>query len=273
MRYQFEVSWVYNLQAYFGAQGKQRYEGFTLESPCNLLGQADQTKLPHLPQHHRAAPVSSAQAPPGRGLLEHSGDLPFFEGDVKLPEAGSNGVRGYGRAGWLRLGFHRNCGNKDRKLEILYYHPASAPSLGLRSYKTSCFNLSLASLSRLIVWHCLYPSPMSSQASERHDASSAENERKEPLLLTDTPAEEQTADKTTLAVDGGNVQLDNLGPMVINSDGTISRISNWDKLTEPERQRTIRLVTQRNAIRVQKLKENTTEQPVQKDEELYHQEL
>ncbi|KAG0140086.1 hypothetical protein CROQUDRAFT_28096, partial [Cronartium quercuum f. sp. fusiforme G11] len=52
-----------------------------------------------------------------------------------------------------------------------------------------------------------------------------------------------------------SVTLDHLGPMVINTDGTISRISDWDKLSEIEKTRTLRLVAQRNAQRITRLKE------------------
>ncbi|KAF9234596.1 hypothetical protein BU15DRAFT_8782, partial [Melanogaster broomeanus] len=42
------------------------------------------------------------------------------------------------------------------------------------------------------------------------------------------------------------VKLDNLGPMVVNSDGTLSRIANWESMTEAERDRTMRVITTRN---------------------------
>ncbi|KAF8890709.1 hypothetical protein BD779DRAFT_1438236, partial [Infundibulicybe gibba] len=42
------------------------------------------------------------------------------------------------------------------------------------------------------------------------------------------------------------IQLDELGPMVVNSDGTLSRISNWSQLTEAERDRTLRVLSARN---------------------------
>ncbi|CAH7673965.1 hypothetical protein BY996DRAFT_4564971, partial [Phakopsora pachyrhizi] len=51
-----------------------------------------------------------------------------------------------------------------------------------------------------------------------------------------------------------SVTLDHLGPMVINTDGTISRISNWANLSEIERTRTLRLVAQRNEARISRLK-------------------
>ena len=63
----------------------------------------------------------------------------------------------------------------------------------------------------------------------------------------------------------GGVKLDALGPMVVNSDGvstfpvqyqfsldrdffkqTLSRITNWNEMTETERQRTMRTLAARN---------------------------
>ena len=39
-----------------------------------------------------------------------------------------------------------------------------------------------------------------------------------------------------LGVGGGAASLDHLGPMVVGVDGSLSRIANWDKLTERERE-------------------------------------
>ncbi|TFK37579.1 hypothetical protein BDQ12DRAFT_607328 [Crucibulum laeve] len=50
-------------------------------------------------------------------------------------------------------------------------------------------------------------------------------------------------DATTLNV---VVKLDELGPLVVNSDGTLSRISNWSSMAEAERQRTLRVLSKRN---------------------------
>ncbi|KAL1408349.1 hypothetical protein Q8F55_005158 [Vanrija albida] len=56
------------------------------------------------------------------------------------------------------------------------------------------------------------------------------------------------------SLDLGNntvVKLDNLGPMIVNSDGTLSRISNWAELSDIERERTVRLlVKKRNLVRL-----------------------
>ncbi|KAF5329266.1 hypothetical protein D9619_009011 [Psilocybe cf. subviscida] len=46
------------------------------------------------------------------------------------------------------------------------------------------------------------------------------------------------------------ITLDELGPMVVNSDGTLSRIANWAQMTEAERQRTLRVLSARNKLRL-----------------------
>src|ERR1700761_9153365 len=44
-------------------------------------------------------------------------------------------------------------------------------------------------------------------------------------------------------------KLDALGPMVLNSDGTLSRIHNWSEMTQVERERTLRILGKRNQLR------------------------
>ncbi|KAH6912003.1 hypothetical protein BKA70DRAFT_1098266 [Coprinopsis sp. MPI-PUGE-AT-0042] len=77
-----------------------------------------------------------------------------------------------------------------------------------------------------------------------------------------SPAE-QSASADTLLIEGGEsatssqpitldvssqkaVKLDALGPMVVNKDGTLSRIANWQILTEHERKNTLRVLSARN---------------------------
>ncbi|PAV15583.1 hypothetical protein PNOK_0844100 [Pyrrhoderma noxium] len=53
------------------------------------------------------------------------------------------------------------------------------------------------------------------------------------------------------------LKFDQLGPMVVNSDGTLSHITNWENMTEPERERTIRVLNARNRLRLAQEKEKT----------------
>ena len=59
----------------------------------------------------------------------------------------------------------------------------------------------------------------------------------------------------TIQVDGQAVKLDSLGPMIINTDGTVSRISNWTELSETEQARSLRLIAKRNRQRTEALEE------------------
>ena len=50
------------------------------------------------------------------------------------------------------------------------------------------------------------------------------------------------------------IKMDHLGPMIVNSDGTISRISNWANMAEIEKERSLRLLAKRNNARMESLK-------------------
>ncbi|KAI1106375.1 hypothetical protein F4804DRAFT_301068 [Jackrogersella minutella] len=74
---------------------------------------------------------------------------------------------------------------------------------------------------------------------------------KTPLPL---PAPEHDGDPTKLLVGGEGVKLDHLGPLVVNEDGTMSRIANWNEMAEIERQNTLRVLGRRNKLRLDALK-------------------
>ncbi|GKT49893.1 uncharacterized protein ColSpa_10074 [Colletotrichum spaethianum] len=50
--------------------------------------------------------------------------------------------------------------------------------------------------------------------------------------------------------EGASTKLDHLGPLVVNQDGTMSRIGNWGEMTEIERRNTLRILGKRNQIRL-----------------------
>ncbi|KAH6684980.1 hypothetical protein F5X68DRAFT_192126 [Plectosphaerella plurivora] len=68
-----------------------------------------------------------------------------------------------------------------------------------------------------------------------------------PLALPST--ETATKDGPTTLTLGSTATMDALGPVVINVDGTISRINNWAELSEIERQNTMRILGKRNRER------------------------
>lgn len=72
--------------------------------------------------------------------------------------------------------------------------------------------------------------------------------RAETLLLP--PSEDAAV--TMLTVGGAPVKLDGLGPIIINSDGSTSRIANWAEMTPEEQERTQRIIAKRNMQRIQR---------------------
>lgn len=79
---------------------------------------------------------------------------------------------------------------------------------------------------------------------------------KEQLYLpsNESPSDGQPKQiRLDLGADGG-VTLDHLGPMVVNVDGSLSRIGNWEQMTEIERKNTLRILGKRNKQRLEKLR-------------------
>jgi hypothetical protein len=54
--------------------------------------------------------------------------------------------------------------------------------------------------------------------------------------------------------EGSTVKFDSLGPIVVNQDGSLSRISNWEQMTEIEKKNTLRILVKRNNRRLEALK-------------------
>jgi hypothetical protein len=55
---------------------------------------------------------------------------------------------------------------------------------------------------------------------------------------------------------GETLKLDELGPIIINPDGTTRRISNWNDLSTQEQKSSWRLIAARNQKRIKKLQTN-----------------
>lgn len=92
------------------------------------------------------------------------------------------------------------------------------------------------------------------KTQEAGNLASSDNEGEAVLSLPDAGTSTVLEDGPVpkLAV-GGKLVFDTLGPIIINSDGTTRRITNWDKLTEREREWTLRKIRQRNNERRDKL--------------------
>jgi hypothetical protein len=82
------------------------------------------------------------------------------------------------------------------------------------------------------------------------------NEKEIPLLPL--PKAEKEGETRQLPL-GGTVKMDYLGPMIINTDGTVRRIANWQTMTPAEQANTVRLITARNKRRLEALKQQAAE--------------
>ncbi|KAI1800694.1 hypothetical protein F4811DRAFT_556554 [Daldinia bambusicola] len=87
--------------------------------------------------------------------------------------------------------------------------------------------------------------------NENEQQQQQASESKTPLPL---PEPDQTGDATQLPVGGEGVKLDHLGPLVVNEDGTMSRIANWAEMAEIERNNTLRILGKRNKMRLDALR-------------------
>ncbi|GAA5991529.1 hypothetical protein JCM11641_000195 [Rhodosporidiobolus odoratus] len=83
-------------------------------------------------------------------------------------------------------------------------------------------------------------------------ASSANPPAQHPQLALPAPPESKDDEPLKLDVSTGeSVSLfDRLGPTVVNSDGTLSRISNWSEMGDDERKRILRVLGKRNQMRL-----------------------
>ena len=95
-------------------------------------------------------------------------------------------------------------------------------------------------------------SQVTTPQNDATDANADQQPPKAPLALPAAPSD----GTTTLDMSNGSttVSLDHLGPMVVNVDGSMSRISNWDKMAEIEKKNTLRIIGKRNKSRLEALK-------------------
>lgn len=91
-------------------------------------------------------------------------------------------------------------------------------------------------------------------SAPQHEDRDQEPKPSQPLPLPE-PSTSTDGATAQLNVGGQAVKLDHLGPLVVNKDGTLSRIANWDTMTEIERQNTLRILVKRNQVRTEALKE------------------
>jgi hypothetical protein len=101
------------------------------------------------------------------------------------------------------------------------------------------------------------------QAQESSSSAAAKDANKMPLPLPAPEQDSGAADKgdgvTSLRV-GESVRLDAMGPLVVNTDGTMGRIGNWAGMTEGEKEQTLKLLGRRNKQRLDAIKAKKAEE-------------
>ncbi|CCJ29611.1 unnamed protein product [Pneumocystis jirovecii] len=80
--------------------------------------------------------------------------------------------------------------------------------------------------------------------------STASNDAQTPLMLPAVPSNPSA----TTGVPQATLRLDQLGPVIVNSDGTLARIDNWAALTDAEKRNIERLLVRRNCARLEALR-------------------
>ena len=79
--------------------------------------------------------------------------------------------------------------------------------------------------------------------------------RRPPQPLVPRAAQEGDAPVRVIDLSSGaSGALDALGPVVVNEDGTLARISNWHVMTAEEQRTTQRVIAERNNRRLAKLR-------------------
>ena len=89
-------------------------------------------------------------------------------------------------------------------------------------------------------------------------AANCRRRRRSPPRLSCTPFPRPRPRRA-----GEKVALDHLGPLIVNPDGSLRRIANWQSLSEGERTVALRRVAKRNAERLAKLEEQQQQQQQQ----------
>jgi hypothetical protein len=102
---------------------------------------------------------------------------------------------------------------------------------------------------------CAQDSAFVESAGAAAASSAACSESGTPLLALPAPSESSEGDAATQLTLGQRRSLEEeLGPLVVNADGTVARISNWKQMTEAERANVLRVLGKRNKERLEVLK-------------------
>eukprot|EP01031_Cornospumella_fuschlensis_P038306 gene38306-46549_t len=110
-----------------------------------------------------------------------------------------------------------------------------------------------------VVNHCQAIEAPNAITSEQNELI---NQGEIPLLPA---ASENREGYRTLSL-GESVAMDELGPIIINPDGTTRRITNWNTLSKQEQMNSWRVIGERNKKRVEALKRRLSESSLNTEE-------
>lgn len=97
--------------------------------------------------------------------------------------------------------------------------------------------------------------PAAATATQQHEGSADHPAGLLPLPPPPSESGEGGDATTTIEVNGARVSLaDRLGPVVVNEDGTMSRIANWGEMSDIEKRNTVRILGARNRLRLDALR-------------------
>ncbi|BGP57438.1 hypothetical protein JCM8202_001996 [Rhodotorula sphaerocarpa] len=96
--------------------------------------------------------------------------------------------------------------------------------------------------------------PSEHTTEHANEAVAPASPAEKPTLALPAPSDADE-NHTQLEVNGQAFSLyDRMGPTVVNSDGTLSRIADWAEKTPAERERILRVLGKRNMLRLDQKK-------------------
>ncbi|KAF9932362.1 hypothetical protein FBU30_008342 [Linnemannia zychae] len=97
--------------------------------------------------------------------------------------------------------------------------------------------------------------PATTNNGNSNDRNEEDSSSTGPMLTLPAPGDVPAAGGSPqLEVNGQDIKLDILGPVVVNEDGTMSRIDNWHEMAEIEKANVRRILLKRNAARLARLR-------------------
>ncbi|RHZ48554.1 uncharacterized protein CDV56_105173 [Aspergillus thermomutatus] len=173
-----------------------------------------------------------------RATLLHLSLNPLFSTGVRAATTTSPNLRSYSA-------LYPTCPSGN------LYHPTHLSSIHIRNQEHTYSTSATMSAD---------PASPSNESQSQHqrqqeEEQEQEQEQNKPILaLPEAPSAESQATQIDVSGGGSTVKLDALGPLVVNQDGSLSRIANWEQMTEIERRNTLRVLGKRNKLRLNALK-------------------